>query len=113
MKPIIIFRQAQFEGPGFLASFLDGLEIPWQMVKVDQDESLPASILGFSGMVLMDGPMSVNDDLRWIAPLLNMIGGAYQADTPLLGHCLGGQLISKELGATVTQNAIKEIGWAR
>ena len=83
------------------------------MVKVDQDELLSASILGFSGMVLMGGPMSVNDDLPWIAPLLSLIREAYQADTPLLGHCLGGQLISKALGATDTQNAIKEIGWAR
>lgn len=111
MKPIIIFRHAQTEGPGYLGTFLNGQNIPWQLIKIDEGEPLPTSVLDFSGVVLMGGPMSVNDNLPWIAPLLNLIREAYQADIPLLGHCLGGQLISKALGAIVTQNAIKEIGW--
>jgi GMP synthase-like glutamine amidotransferase len=111
MKPVIIFRHAATEGPGYLATFLDEHKIPWQIVKIDEGDALPASISGFSGVVLMGGPMSVNDDLPWIAPLLALIREAYQADIPLLGHCLGGQLISKALGAVVTKNPIKEIGW--
>jgi GMP synthase-like glutamine amidotransferase len=111
MKPVIIFRHAATEGPGYLATFLDEHKIPWQLVKIDEGEALPASVLGFSGVVLMGGPMSVNDDLPWIAPLLALIREGYQADVPLLGHCLGGQLISKALGAVVTKNPIKEIGW--
>ncbi|HSH53788.1 MAG TPA: type 1 glutamine amidotransferase [Methylotenera sp.] len=111
MKPVIIFRHAATEGPGYLATFLDENNIPWQLVKIDEGEVLPASISGFSGMVLMGGPMSVNDDLPWIAPLLNLIREAYKYDIPLLGHCLGGQLISKALGGVVTKNAVKEIGW--
>lgn len=111
MKPVIIFRHAATEGPGYLATFLDEHKIPWQLVKIDEGELLPASISGFSGVVLMGGPMSVNDDLPWLAPLLALIREAYQADIPLLGHCLGGQLISKALGAVVTKNPIKEIGW--
>lgn len=111
MKPVIIFRHAVTEGPGYLATFLDENKIPWQLIKIDEDELLPASILDFSGVVLMGGPMSVNDDLPWIAPLLALVREAYQADIPLLGHCLGGQLISKALGAVVTKNPIKEIGW--
>ncbi|HSI25554.1 MAG TPA: type 1 glutamine amidotransferase [Methylotenera sp.] len=111
MKPVIIFRHAATEGPGYLATFLDENNIPWQLVKIDEGETLPVSISGFSGMVLMGGPMSVNDDLPWIAPLLSLIQEAYKADVPLLGHCLGGQLISKALGGVVTKNVIKEIGW--
>jgi len=111
MKPIIIFRHAETEGPGYLGTYLNEQGIAWQLVKIDQGEPLPASITNFSGMVLMGGPMSVNDDLPWIAPLLRLIQEAYKSDIPLLGHCLGGQLISKALGATVMQNAIKEIGW--
>ena len=111
MKPIIIFRFAQTEGPGYLGSFLNEQNIPWQLIKIDENAQLPTSISGFSGMVLMGGPMSVNDDLPWIAPLLALIREAYQCDIPLLGHCLGGQLMSKALGALVTHNTIKEIGW--
>lgn len=111
MKPIIIFRNVAHEGPGYLGDFLTELNIPWQIVNTDDIKALPASILSYSGVVLMGGPMSVNDDLPWIAPVLNLIREAYGANIPLLGHCLGGQLISSALGAKVTLNAIKEIGW--
>ena len=59
----------------------------------------------------MGGPMSVNDDLPWIAPVLELIRAGVAADVPVLGHCLGGQLMAKALGGVVTRNAIKEIGW--
>ena len=116
MKEVIIFRFLGREGPGYLGDFLTENNIPWHMVKVDEGEPIPASILACSGMVLMGGPMSVNDDLPWIAPLLERIREAKAADIPLLGHCLGGQLISKALGGTVGanlvgKNQVKEIGW--
>jgi GMP synthase-like glutamine amidotransferase len=111
MKSVVIFRFLDHEGPGYLGDFLDAQNIPWQLVKVDEAEPLPASILAYSGMVLMGGPMSVNDDLPWIAPLLDLIREAKAHDIPVLGHCLGGQLMSKALGASVFANPVKEIGW--
>jgi GMP synthase-like glutamine amidotransferase len=111
MKPVVIFRHAKFEGAGYLGSFLDTQGIPWQLIKVDEGDAIPESSSEYSGMVLMGGPMSVNDDLPWIPPVLDLIRKAVAADVPLLGHCLGGQLISKALGGVVTQNAVKEIGW--
>ncbi len=111
MKPVVIFRFLAHEGPGYLGTFFDEKNIPWQLIKVDEGEPEPASILAYSGMVLMGGPMSVNDDLPWISPLLALIREAHDNDIPLLGHCLGGQLMSKALGAEVTKNSVKEIGW--
>src|SRR5262249_41621874 len=61
----------------------------------------------------MGGPMSVNDDLPWISEALGLINRAVEADIPVLGHCLGGQLISKALGGKVTRNGVKEIGWGK
>ena len=113
MKPVIIFRFIAHEGPGYLGDFLDAQQIAWQLVKVDENEPLPASILAYSGIVLMGGPMSVNDDLPWITPILALIREAISHEIPVLGHCLGGQLMSKALGATVTKNAVKEIGWGQ
>jgi GMP synthase-like glutamine amidotransferase len=57
--------------------------------------------------------MSVNDDLPWIAPVLALIRGAVAADIPVLGHCLGGQLMSRALGGIVRANPVKEIGWGQ
>ena len=111
MKPIAIFRHAAIEGPGYLAEFLDERNIPWQQICIDAGDAVPQSASEFSGLVFMGGPMSVNDDLPWIAPVLSLIRDGYNKDIPLLGHCLGGQLISKALGGVVTHNPVKEIGW--
>ncbi len=111
IKSIVIFRFLAHEVPGYLGDFLDAQNIPWQLIKVDEGEPLPASILAYSGMILMGGPMSVNDNLPWIAPILGLIREAIDNDIPVLGHCLGGQLISKALGAQITKNPTKEIGW--
>lgn len=110
-KSVIIFRFIAHEGAGYLGDFLTAQNINWQLVKVDEGEPIPTSIVAHSGMVLMGGPMSVNDDLPWIAPIFALIREAIKHDIPVLGHCLGGQLMSKALGGVITQNAVKEIGW--
>ncbi len=65
----------------------------------------------FSGLVFMGGPMSANDELPWAAPVLGLIRDAVRKDVPTLGHCLGGQLMSKAFGGTVSVAPVKEIGW--
>lgn len=111
MKPVVIFRHAAHEGPGYLAEFLDRRAIPHVLVRIDQHDPVPSSVAGYAGLVFMGGPMSVNDALPWIPPALALIREAVEQDIPVLGHCLGGQLMAKALGATVTRNAVKEIGW--
>ena len=59
----------------------------------------------------MGGPMSVNDSLAWISPVLRLIREAAVGQIPVIGHCLGGQLMAKALGGTITKNPVKEIGW--
>lgn len=113
MKPIAIFRHAPTEGPGHFASFLDARKLPWKIIAVDAGEAVPVSPEAYSGLVFMGGPMSVNDDLPWIPQVLNLIRAAVKAGIPVLGHCLGGQLIAKALGGEVSRNPIKEIGWGR
>jgi GMP synthase-like glutamine amidotransferase len=111
MKPIAIFRHSPTEGAGHFALFLTRNDIPWQMIHIDQGEAVPEDASAFSGLVFMGGPMSVNDDLPWIPKVLALIRDAYAKDIPLLGHCLGGQLMSKALGGVVTKNSVKELGW--
>lgn len=113
MKPVAIFRHAPIEGPGYFATVLARHDVPWRVIKIDEGEAVPRDPSEFSGLVFMGGPMSVNDDLPWIAPVLNVIRAGVQADVPVLGHCLGGQLIAAALGGEVTRNPVKEIGWGR
>jgi GMP synthase-like glutamine amidotransferase len=111
MRPIAIFRHLAIEGPGYLAEFLDAHDAPWVLIAVDAGAEVPLDHSAYSGLVFMGGPMSVNDDLPWIARSLQLIRDAVAADIPVLGHCLGGQLMAKALGGVVTRNPIKEIGW--
>jgi len=111
MKPVAIFRHAPTEGPGYFATYLDRRRIPWRVIKVDAGEGVPTESHAFSGLVFMGGPMSVNDELPWIAPVLQLIRDSVEADVPVLGHCLGGQLMAMALGGSVGRNPVKEIGW--
>ncbi len=113
MKPIAIFRHAPSEGPGHFAGFLDAHSRPWTLFEIDAGDSVPASPDSFSGLVFMGGPMSVNDSLPWIEPTLKLIRQAVAADIPVLGHCLGGQLIAKALAGKIGPNPVKEIGWGK
>ncbi len=111
MKPIAVFRHSPGEGPGYFATFLDRHSLPWTLFKVDEGEMPPAAPDGFSGLCFMGGPMSVNDDLPWIPHTLDLIRKADAAGIPAIGHCLGGQLMARAFGGTVTRNPVKEIGW--
>jgi GMP synthase-like glutamine amidotransferase len=111
MKPVVIFRHAPSEGPGYFASTLERKAIPWTLVALDEGRPVPRGARPYSGLVLMGGPMSANDDLPWIAPVLALIADAVRQDVPVLGHCLGGQLMARAFGGTVRVAPGKEIGW--
>ena len=113
MKPVAIFRHSPTEGPGYLATYLEAHSIDWKLVKIDAGEPVPIAAGEYSGLAFMGGPMSVNDDLPWIPGALKLIRAAVEEGVPVLGHCLGAQLMSKALGGTVCASPHKEIGWGR
>jgi GMP synthase-like glutamine amidotransferase len=111
MKPLTIIRHIECEGPGYLESILRQQGISFRLIALDQGESLPEAIHDTSGLVIMGGPMSVNDDDEWITQEIGLVDQAITAGLPVLGHCLGGQMIARALGAAVVSNPVKEIGW--
>nr|VFJ55156.1 MAG: GMP synthase - Glutamine amidotransferase [Candidatus Kentron sp. FW]VFJ66248.1 MAG: GMP synthase - Glutamine amidotransferase [Candidatus Kentron sp. FW] len=110
-KPVLIFRHIACEGPGYLAEVLDRKGIPYRIVRVDRGEKIPASPDDASALVFMGGPMSVNDPLPWVAEEIALIQVAAGNKIPMLGHCLGGQLLARALGGAVTPNPVREMGW--
>jgi GMP synthase-like glutamine amidotransferase len=111
MNPVAIVRHMSSEGAGYFATFLERHSVPWTLLKIDAGDALPTDPEAYSGLCFMGGPMSVNDHLPWIPPTLDLIRAAVAHGIPVIGHCLGGQLMAKALGGKVTRNPVKEIGW--
>jgi GMP synthase-like glutamine amidotransferase len=111
MLPVAIFRHSRTEGPGYFGSFLETHHIPWTLISVDSGAPIPAQADQYAGLAFMGGPMSVNDPLPWVEQECALIRDAVAKSIPVIGHCLGGQLLSKALGGTVSKNPVKEIGW--
>jgi GMP synthase-like glutamine amidotransferase len=111
MKPVGVFRTTATEGPAYFATYLERRSIPWKLIALDQGEALPREVRAYGGLAVMGGPMSANDDLPWSAPLLEFLRSAVRQDVPVIGHCLGAQLMSRAFGGTVRANPVREIGW--
>jgi GMP synthase-like glutamine amidotransferase len=78
---------------------------------VDAGDPIPSDPRAFAGIGMMGGPMSVYETLPWIEPLSRLLRDAIEHEVPIIGHCLGGQLLAQALGAHVERASVPEIGW--
>ncbi len=111
MKPVRIFRHVACEGPGYLGTFLDKNKIPFEIVCIDEGIQVPADLDAVSGLIFMGGGMNVTDDLQWIRDEQALICKAIENDVPVMGICLGAQLMAAAMGGTITHGPGMEIGW--
>lgn len=111
MKPVRIFRHFGCEGPGYLLELMQQRGLTHELIAIDGGANVPASLDDIAGLVFMGGPMSVNDPLPWISDELSLIQQAIANRIPVLGICLGSQLLAKAMGARVYGGPCMEIGW--
>jgi GMP synthase-like glutamine amidotransferase len=110
MVHAVCLQHVTFEGPGAVATALEKRGVPLACCLVPED-GLPAELPDL--LVVMGGPMSVNDPDPWIAQEIEFIRSALHAGRPVLGICLGSQLMAKALGAQVGPARTWEIGMTR
>lgn len=108
---VVAFRHGVSEDLGLLAHSLNDHGIAVEFADLDREGSTLPELSNASGLIFMGGVMSVNDDLPFIDTETQAIRRAAAAGQPVLGICLGAQLIAKAMGARVYRNRVKEIGW--
>lgn len=99
--------------PGVLLDYLNESGIPSVIFTPEDGDDVPGSARDFSGLVLLGSPHSVNEQLDWIDKEHALVRHAMSLDIPVLGHCFGGQMMAKVLGAKVCRNACPNIGWSQ
>jgi GMP synthase-like glutamine amidotransferase len=109
---VLICKNTETEGPETIGDFLTEKGMDFSVVDLSKGDSVPNSA-DFDFLVMMGGPMSVNEDD--IYPYINLeerlVRDFTEKGKGVLGVCLGAQIMAKALGARVYKGAEKEIGW--
>ncbi|MEW6669401.1 MAG: gamma-glutamyl-gamma-aminobutyrate hydrolase family protein [Thermodesulfobacteriota bacterium] len=107
-----VLQHVSFEGLGSMAPVLEARGARVSYTRFFQDDPLPQP-QGIDLVIAMGGPMSVNDEgtLSWLKREKEFIRSAVLRGMPVLGVCLGAQLIASAMGSRVYPNSVKEIGW--
>lgn len=113
MKSILVIQHIDIETPGFILDSLKKNHIEFQTIHANQGASIPLQADDFQGLLFMGGPMGVYEqaDYPFLRKELSLIEHALKTQTPLMGICLGSQLIASALGSKITSAKSKEIGW--
>jgi len=105
-----VVRHVPFEDLGRIGLALKRAGLSWEYSDLFAG-ALPPEPASSPALILMGGPQSANDNRDYLRTELLLIEAAIFAGKPVLGICLGAQLIAKALGARVYRNPVKEIGW--
>lgn len=108
---VLAFRHVPFEGIGRIAPLLEQCGIGCDYADLYREGVATPDITAYDGLIFLGGPMSANDPLPYLDRERALVAQAAERQQPLLGICLGSQLIARSLGAEVHRNPVTEIGW--
>jgi len=105
-------QHAPFEGLGSIEAWLKSVGFTITCTRLFEKAALP-HLEAIDMLIVMGGPMSVNDEIEfpWLVREKRFIRSVVEVGKPVLGVCLGAQLIASAMGARVFPNSVKEIGW--
>jgi GMP synthase (glutamine-hydrolysing) len=113
MAKVWVLQHHPVENLGTIAEALEGAALAWQYVRCFAGQPVPSEMRGAGGLIMMGGPMGVYDTAQYpfLADEMRLIESALKENKPILGVCLGSQLLASALGVRVSKGARKEIGW--
>jgi GMP synthase (glutamine-hydrolysing) len=112
-RQIVVLQHVACETLGSIEDALARAGLAHRYVRIHQGDAVPTTIGDAAGLIVMGGPMSVydNDKLAHLNDEMRLVESALKAERPVLGVCLGSQLLAHVLGAKVYPGKQKEIGW--
>ncbi len=113
MKEVIIIQQVPHEGLGVIGKELRKNSFATRIVKVYAGDTIPKKLSADTSLIVMGGPMGVYEETSYpfIKEELALIEDSLGRGLPVLGICLGAQLMARAAGAKVFKGSTKEIGW--
>jgi len=110
---LLVLQHVKPEHLGILADFFDADGIDYEYLRIYEGNPVPENLCGYSGLVVLGGPQSVYEVDKY--PFLwseeKLIRDALRRHQPVLGICLGSQLIAEAGGSRVYKGNYREIGW--
>lgn len=113
MSKVWVLQHHPAENLGLIAEALESAALAWQYVRVFDGQPIPADMKGAGGLIVMGGAEAVYqlDRYPYLRSEMALIENALKSGKPVIGICLGSQLLAAVLGANVRRGAQKEIGW--
>ena len=109
-KRILIIQHIDIETPGIILNFMKEKGISFDCIKIENDNT---NLLDYDGLIIMGGPMSVNDKAQYsfIDQEIALVKHYLKLHKPILGICLGSQIIASALNSSIYRNSKQELGW--
>ena len=111
VKPVAVLQHQLPENAAYLTTWLERHAIDYCIFNAGAGDEFPSSIEPYAALAVMGGGMSATDPLLSNRQAEILILQAMRWNRPVIGHCLGGQLMSRALGATIGPSPQPEIGW--
>ena len=113
MKPVLVLQHLDQDGPAYLATWLRQQGRAFTLLNTEAGQDFPERVDGHGALVVLGGEMGANDALPSLRQAERLIAQALHAGVPVLGLCLGAQLLARSLGAAVGASPAPEVGWQR
>ena len=110
-RSVLILQHLSADGPAYLGTWLARHGVPFELRNSEAGDAFPDHLGDHSALAILGGEMSANDPLPSLRQAERLILQAMDQGKPVIGHCLGGQLMARALGMKVGESPAPEVGW--
>lgn len=111
MRPVLVLQHLHEDGPAYLAQWLAEQGQAMDLRCTEAGQAFPADLSGHRALAILGGAWSANDERPSLRQVETLVRDGMRRGVPVIGHCLGGQLMARALGAPIGPSPQPEVGW--